>query len=95
VTGTNSLGESGNSAEAGARTVSVLSPSLNFAMVGGQMQFSWPGDHLNWRLEMQTNPPGSGIGTNWVTVAGSAATNQMSLPRDANSGSVFFRLVYP
>jgi hypothetical protein len=95
VSGTNSLGESGNSSEAVARTVSVVSPQINFAATNGQMQFAWPVDHLGWHLEVQTNPPGGGMGTNWTIVAGSTATNQMTLPLDAESGSVFFRLVYP
>jgi len=52
-------------------------------------------DHLGWRLETQTNAPGVGIGTNWVTVADSTAINQIFAPINPTSGSVFFRLVYP
>jgi hypothetical protein len=59
------------------------------------MQFTWPPDHLGWRLQMQTDPPGSGLGTNWVSLPGSAATNQMSISIDPTQGDIFFRLVYP
>jgi hypothetical protein len=93
VSGTNFLGESGNSSEASARTVSTTSPQMNFAASNGQMQLSWPMDHLGWRLEMQTNSLATGTG--WVTVPNSAATNQVFVPINPTNGSVFFRLVYP
>jgi hypothetical protein len=62
---------------------------------GGQLELNWPSDHTGWRLEAQTNAPGAGLGTNWVTVAGSTATNTASIPISNTNGSVFFRLVYP
>ena len=68
---------------------------LSFAANSGQMQFSWPTDHLGWHLEMQTNPPAAGLGTNWMSISGSEMTSQMSLPIDGTAGSVFFRLAYP
>jgi hypothetical protein len=46
-------------------------------------------------LQAQTNPPGVGISSNWVTVSGTAATNQIVAPISTASGSVFFRLMYP
>lgn len=95
VTATNSYGQSASSIEASARTVSTTPPQLNVVTSGGQVQLSWPTDHLGWHLEMQTHPVDSGISTNWVTVAGSKATNQMTFPVDLNSGSSFFRLAYP
>jgi hypothetical protein len=52
-------------------------------------------DHLGWQVQVQTNAPNVGLGTNWVTVPNSNLTNQFSLPIDINSGSVFFRLVSP
>jgi hypothetical protein len=50
---------------------------------------------MGWTLQAQTNPPGVGIGTNWVNVGGSAATDQISAPMNLTNGSVFFRLRYP
>jgi hypothetical protein len=46
-------------------------------------------------LETQTNSPGVGLGTNWVTVAGSTATNHVVVPIDPSNGSVFYRLAIP
>jgi hypothetical protein len=60
-----------------------------------QINLSWPFDHTGWRLQMQTNILNQGLGTNWITVAGSTNANQISVPLKADSGSVFFRLVYP
>ena len=45
-------------------------------------------------MQIQTNALNHGLGTNWVTIAGSSTTNQMSFPIDATDGSVFFRLIY-
>lgn len=59
---------------------------------GNQIQLSWSADHTGWRLEAQTNSLTTGLGTNWVTVTGSSATNQMFLPISPSSPSVFFRL---
>jgi autotransporter-associated beta strand protein len=74
------------------RTVSLDPTNVVSGLNGTNLVLSWPGDHTGWRLEAQTNsldPSG------WVTVSGSAATNQMLLPIDAGVTNVFFRLVYP
>jgi hypothetical protein len=95
VSATNSFGEGANSVEVSARPVSTVSPPLSLATSAGQIQLSWPTDHLGWHLEMQTNPPNAGFGTNWVTIQGSTTGAQMIFPMDPNSGSGFFRLAYP
>jgi hypothetical protein len=61
----------------------------------GQMQLSWPQDHAGWQLQIQTNSATVGLGTNWVNVPGSTATNQIFIPINPNNGSVFLRLAYP
>jgi polygalacturonase/pectin methylesterase-like acyl-CoA thioesterase len=95
VTATNSLGESVNSIQASAVPLpSMVSTNMNLRITGGQLQLTWPQDHLGWRLESQTNSLSAGLGTNWTTVSGSSATNQMSFPFDLSNGSVFFRLAY-
>jgi hypothetical protein len=76
-------------------TVAVTPPQVVLATGNGQLQLSWPADHTGWRLEVQTNSLNAGLGTNWVTVSGSTATNQMSLPMNPGNVAVFFRLLYP
>jgi hypothetical protein len=62
---------------------------------GGQMILFWPPDHLGWRLESQTNSQTVGLGTNWVSVSNSTATNLTSISLDPANASVFYRLVLP
>jgi autotransporter-associated beta strand protein len=84
-----------NSAQVSARTVSLVATNLTVGISGSQLQLSWPTDHTGWRLEAQTNSPGTGLGTNWFPVVGSNVTNQMNIPVISTNSSVFFRLVYP
>ena len=95
VTATNRAGESANSIEVSAQPESLVPPQLGVTIGGNQIEFSWPSDHIGWHLEAQTNSLNAGLGTNWTLVAGSSATNQMTLPVDVGNESVFFRLGYP
>jgi alpha-L-rhamnosidase len=78
----------------------TLAPSLTpvelgWQWAGGQLQLSWPADHLGWRVEMQTNAPGVGLGTNWISLPGAEITNAITLQPGTVGGSLFLRLVYP
>ncbi len=95
VSATNMYGESANSIPASAQTISTATLPLNFVTSGGQIQFSWPMDHLGWHLEMQTNSANTGLGTNWLVVPNSNLTNQFAVPINPANGNVFFRLTYP
>jgi|GEM_PF-411579 len=95
VSATNSAGESPNSIPVSAQPVSTTPPQFGFGVSNGQIQLSWPQGHTGWLLQIQTNSPGAGLGTNWVTLPGSAATNQMTFPIDPTAAGAFFRLVYP
>ena len=95
VTSSNPVGESGNSAQASVRPVSLAAAALSLGLVGTQLQLSWPQDHTGWLLQVQTNSLNNGLGTNWTSVAGSSQTNQMSISMNSTNGSVFFRLVFP
>ncbi|HEX5400532.1 MAG TPA: carbohydrate-binding protein, partial [Verrucomicrobiae bacterium] len=75
--------------------ISLLPTPLFWQLGNRQFRFSWPEDHTGWRLQAQTNAVNSGLGTNWVTVSGSAATNAISIPIVNTNGAVFFRLVSP
>jgi polygalacturonase len=75
--------------------VSLIPTNIVCQVVGGQLQLSWPQDHLGWRLQIQTNDLSSGLGTNWTDVPDANLTNQVFIPIDANNGSVFLQLTYP
>lgn len=91
VSAINSYGESTNSSEAGAETVSTNVPELGVVLEGKQMRFSWPADHIGWHLEAQTNSLEKG----WFVISVSGSTNYIVLPVDTANSSVFFRLIYP
>ena len=75
---------------------SLAPVSLAFSQAAaGQLQVSWPSDHIGWQLEIQTNISSVGLGTNWVIVPGANNTNNFVLPMDPAVGNVFLRLVYP
>jgi hypothetical protein len=96
VSAVNSGGESPDSAEVSAEPMPSLAPvSLAVQNNGNELQVSWPADHIGWYLEIQTNPPGAGLTTNWTIFAGSNTTNQMLIPFDPANGSVFLQLMYP
>jgi hypothetical protein len=58
------------------------------------LTLAWPADHTGWVLQAQTNALTKGLGTNWATVTGSAATNRIIVPIAPTNGSVFFRMIY-
>ncbi len=75
-----------------------MPPAITNAISGGNLQLAWPADHTGWRLLVQTNHLAAGISANpndWMTVAGSATTNQVSIPIDATKPTEFYKLVYP
>jgi autotransporter-associated beta strand protein len=80
----------------GMLTVFSTAPTnLTASMTGGQLQLSWPSDHLGWHLQVQTNDFGTGLNTNWLDLSDTATVTSVTNILDATSGSVFFRLVYP
>ena len=66
---------------------------LSFQVSGSQLEISWP--VAGGSLQTQTNSLSSGIGTNWVTVPGSTATNRVVVTINQASGCVFYRLAIP
>jgi hypothetical protein len=91
---TNTFG-SATSSNAAVIVIPVNTSPTNivFSVSGGtNLLLNWPSDHKGWTLQAQTN---SLLSTNWVSVAGSSATNQIAIPINRNYGSVFYRLVFP
>jgi hypothetical protein len=77
------------------RVIATNKAPITAHMTGHQVSLSWPSNNLGWYLQSQTNAPGVGLTTNWVTVPGSASTNFLSFTINPGVGSVFFRLVSP
>ena len=89
-------GESANSSPVSVIPLPSNQPTnLVMQTGGGQLQLSWPPDHLGWRLQIQTNDLADGLGTNWFTVANSTNVNSINLPIISTNPGVFLRMVYP
>jgi hypothetical protein len=95
VASVNPVGESAASTPVSVRPLSSSPAAISVGMDNGQWELSWPPDHTGWWLEAQTNSLSTGLGTNWLMVPGSAATNQMPIVIDPGNGDVFFRLAHP
>ena len=71
----------------------LMSVRVTASVTGNLLDLSWP--VAGGRLQVQTNSPGVGITTNWVTYPGSTATNHVVVSISPANGSVFYRLVVP
>lgn len=79
-------------------TIAVLSvitepatpPTLATMVNGNSLTLSWPTAYTSYVLQAQTNSPGVGLGTNWVTVP--TVGNTITVPINLNNGSVFYRV---
>jgi autotransporter-associated beta strand protein len=69
--------------------------NITYHLSGGQLTMTWPGDHLGWILQSQTNQLNIGLSTNWYDVAGSSAATQAVITVDATKPTVFYRLRKP
>ena len=67
---------------------------ITAAVSGGNLSLSWPAVWTGLHLQVQTNTLANGLGTNWVTIPGSDASNSYVAPivRSTNNPSVFYRL---
>ncbi len=77
------------------QVVPVNPINITYSVSGTALTLIWPEDHTGWVLQAQTNALSAGIGTNWVAVPGSSATNQMTMPMGSGIGSMFYRLFLP
>jgi autotransporter-associated beta strand protein len=75
--------------------VNTTPTNITAVVSGGNLNLSWPADHLGWSLQSQTNSDSVGLSNNWFIVPGSSSTTSMSIPIDSSKGAVFFRMVYP
>ena len=76
-------------------TVPAVATAITPTFTNGMLTLFWPANQTGFRLLTQTNFLGVGLTTNWVPIANSEATNQLTIPMKFNGGSVFYRLIYP
>ena len=94
---TTGLATNGTISVYSAISINPTPTNLTFTAGGGNLTLAWPSDHTGWTLQTQTNTRSVGLKVptnNWFDVAGSAATNQVTLPVSTANPTVFFRLLY-
>ena len=65
---------------------------LAAAILGGQLNMSWPAAWAGLHLQCQTNSLTTGLSNNWVTIFGTDAGNSYLTPVNRLNASVFYRL---
>jgi len=96
--GLHPLGLTGPVTLSGIQIVANVAPvasnptNLTWSVIGNQLNVAWPGDHLGWTLQTQTNLLSVGLGANWVDVPGSTSVTNMAFPIAPGEPAVFFRL---
>lgn len=76
-------------------SVNTGSTNITSVVNGGNLELSWPSDHIGWKLQAQTNTLANGLGTNWVTIPGTETVNHFTNTINPAKDSVFYRMVYP
>ena len=71
------------------------STNITFNVSGSTMALSWPSDHLGWILQQQTNSLNTGLGSNWVDVAGSSSVTSTNIAINPAVPTAFYRLRNP
>lgn len=69
--------------------------NITFSVTGNTLKLTWPGDHLGWILQAQTNGLGTGLSNNWFDVSGSSSATNANITVSPASPSVFYRLRHP
>ena len=76
-----------------ASSVNTNPTNITTTVSGGNLNLSWPADHLGWTL--QTNSVGLAASNQWFVYPGSTTVTNVSIPIDHTKASVFFRMTYP
>jgi autotransporter-associated beta strand protein len=74
-------------------TEPVVPPALGVAAAGGLLTLSWPTAYTTYTLQMQTNAPSIGLGTNWVNVTSGVVSNSYTVTINPADGAAFYRLI--
>lgn len=69
--------------------------NVSYSVSGNTLSITWPGTHLGWILQSQTNSLSVGIATNWYDVAATANVTTKNILVVPNAPAVFYRLRHP
>jgi len=85
----------GGSILVSVQPVPTTPTSINYNVSNGQLNFSWPANYRGWILQQQTNAAETGLGTNWVDVAGSGNVEFTNIAINPSMPTAYYRLRYP
>jgi autotransporter-associated beta strand protein len=69
--------------------------NISYSLSGSTLDITWPGTHLGWILQSQTNALGVGLTATWYDVAGTGSVTNQSIPVNLADPTVFYRLRHP
>ena len=78
-----------------SNTVATNPIPIGYSLNGNSLTLTWPGDHLGWILQGQTNGLNIGVSNNWHDVPGSGSSTQAVISVSGGNPTVFFRLRSP
>jgi len=81
-----------------ASTIASNPTNITAKVSGSILTLTWPGDHLGWILQAQTNSLNTGItapANTWFDVAGSDAATNAVISINPAKPTVFYRLRHP
>jgi fibronectin-binding autotransporter adhesin len=73
-------------------TVATNPTNIIVSVSGGNLNLSWPADHLGWTL--QTNSVGLAAANMWFAYPGSTSLTNVTIPMDRTRANVFYRLTH-
>ena len=78
-----------------SNSVATNPTNISYSLNGNSLTLTWPGDHLGWILQGQTNGLNIGVSNNWQDVPGSGSSTQAVINVSGSNPTVFFRLRSP
>ncbi len=93
VTFANNLALNGSITVASVVAINPNPTNLNFSVSGSALHLAWPTDHLGWLV--QSNSVNMSVPADWHDVANSQSATSLTVPINAASSQVFYRLRRP
>jgi len=92
----NNLAVDGSVMVTSVQPLPLITSTVNGSGSDATLTLAWPSAWTGGvHLQVQTNTLAKGLGTNWVTIPGTDASNEYSAALNSQNGAVFYRLVAP
>ena len=78
-----------------ASAIANYPTNISYSVSVGTLDITWPGTHLGWVLQSQTNSLGAGVSTNWHDIPISVNGTNYPVNVDPTNPPTFYRLRHP